>query len=496
MHSFLTKSATELARMIKAGEATSEAVVGEHLARLRAVNPTLNAVVRERRDEALAAAREADRVLRESGPEGTGPLHGVPCTIKECFELEGMPQSSGLVSRRDRCSSRDGVTVKRLRAAGAIPLGVTNVSELLMWMESNNRVYGRCNNPYDPSRIVGGSSGGEGASVGAGIAPFGLGSDIGGSIRMPAFFNGVFGHKPSAGLVPNSGQWPAAENDARSLLGTGPLARRAEDLWPLLRILAGPDGECGVCRPMELGDPEQVAMGGLRVLDVADNGTTPVSKDLREAQRKVARSLAATGARVTAARFARLRRSLHYWSATMSAAGGTPFGVLLGGGGERTRALPELGRWALGKSDHTLPALALALIERIPEALPDRTRGLVEEARSLREELSDALGADGVMLYPSYSRPAPRHYMPLLTPLDFVYTAIINVMGFPSTQVPLGLNADGVPLGVQVVAAHGNDHLTIAVARYLERVFGGWVPPPALRSDRGSRARRFSASAG
>ena len=491
MHYYLRKSGTELARMIKAGEASSEAVVAAHLARLREVNPALNAVVRERREEALAAAREADRALAERGPEGTGPLHGVPCTIKECFELEGMPQSSGLVSRRHLCSSRDGVTVKRLRAAGAIPLGVTNVSEVLMWMESNNRVYGRCNNAYDPGRIAGGSSGGEGAAIGAGIAPFGLGSDVGGSIRMPAFFNGVFGHKPSAGLVPNSGQWPVAENELGQLLGTGPLARRAEDLWPLLRVLAGPDGECPTCRPMELGDPERVAMGELRVLDVADNGATSVSKDLREAQREVARSLAATGARVSAPRFERLRRSLHYWSATMSATGGTPFGVLLSGGGERKKALPELGRWALGKSDHTLPALALALIERIPEALPDRTRGLVEEARSLRQELSDALGDDGVMLYPSYSRPAPRHYMPLLTPLDFVYTAIINVMGFPSTQVPLGLNADGVPLGVQVVAAHGNDHLTIAVARYLERAFGGWVPPPAPRSR---RARRFSAS--
>src|SRR5207237_4871758 len=145
-------------------------------------------------------------------------------------------------------------TVGGLRAAGAIPLGVTNLSELCMWMESNNRVYGRTGNAYDPRRTAGGSSGGEGAIVGAAGAPFGLGSDIGGSIRMPAFFNGVFGHKPTGGLVPNSGQFPMAHGPALRYLTTGPIARHAEDLMPLLRILAGPDGDDAGCVAMELGD--------------------------------------------------------------------------------------------------------------------------------------------------------------------------------------------------------------------------------------------------
>ncbi|HEY8432251.1 MAG TPA: amidase [Sandaracinaceae bacterium] len=488
MSPLLTKSATELAAMIRRGEVTSERVVRAHLERLREVNPVCNAIVCAREEEALAEAREADRAVREGA--AVGPFHGVPCTIKESFELTGMPHTAGLVSRRGRRASRDATAVRRLREAGAIPIGVTNVSELLMWMESNNRVYGRSNNPYDPSRIVGGSSGGEGAAVGAGIAPFGLGADIGGSIRMPAFFNGVFGHKPSSGLVPNTGQWPIAENEALSYLCTGPLARRAEDLFPLLKVLAGPDGECAACVPIELGDPDAVDVTALRVLDVPDNGTTPVSRELREAQRRAASALRAAGARVEERRFPRLARSLHYWAAMMSAAGGTPFGVLLGGG-ERKAVAPELVRWAMRRSDHTLPALMLAVLERIPEALPSRTRALVHEAAALREELSEALG-DGVMLYPSYSRPAPRHHAPLLRPFDFVYTAIVNVLGFPSTQVPLGLDRRGLPLGVQVVAAHGNDHVTIAVARHLERAFGGWVPPrlPRRISDRGRlRAR-------
>lgn len=477
MHPFLRKSASELAGLIRRGETSSEEVLERHVDRIREVNPALNAVVRLRLREARAEAREADRVLRERGPENVGPLHGVPCTIKECFGLRGMPQTAGLVARREHRASEDATAVARLRAAGAIPVGVTNVSELLMWMESNNRVYGRCNNPYDPSRIVGGSSGGEGAAVGAGMAPFGLGSDIGGSIRLPAFFNGVFGHKPSRGLVPNTGQWPIAENEALGYLSTGPLARRAEDLWPLVKVLAGPDGSCAACQPMALGDPKAVDVATLRVLDVGDNGFTPVHESLRKAQRRAAHSLSAVGARVDEPRIGGLKRSLHYWSALLSAAGGTPFGVLLGNGGRKPIGT-ELVRWALRQSPHTLPALALAAVERIPEALPGRTKELVQEAHALRDELGALLGSDGVMLYPSYSRPAPKHYAPMLRPFDFVYTAIVNVMGFPATQVPLGLDEQGIPLGVQVIGAHGNDHLTIAVAMHLERVFGGWVPPP------------------
>jgi fatty acid amide hydrolase 2 len=452
--------------MIQIGEASSEAIVTVHLEHLRKVNPVLNAVVRVREREAREEARAADRSVP------LGPLHGVPCTIKESFALTGMPQTAGLVARRHVRAQSDATAVRRLREAGAIAIGVTNVSELLMWMESNNRVYGRSNNPYDPSRIVGGSSGGEGASVGAGIAPFGLGADIGGSIRLPAFFNGVFGHKPSAGLVPNTGQWPMSENEALSFLCTGPIARRAADLWTLLTILAGPDGECAACRRVALGDPS-IDVASLRVLDVPDNGITPVSGDLREAQSAAARSLRGAGAHVERARFARLRRSLVYWSAMMSVAAQTSFRALMG----KERIVPELARWLIGRSDHTLPALMLALLEGAPASMPDRTRAMVHEAHALRHELEDALGDHGVMLYPSYSRPAPRHFMPLLRPLDFAYTAIINVMGFPSTQVPLGLNSRGLPLGIQVIAAHGRDHLTIAVARHLERAFGGWVPP-------------------
>lgn len=156
-------------------------------------------------------------------PENLGPFHGVPISIKECFALEGMPNSAGLVSRKNYISKEDSTAVKRLRAAGFIPVGVTNTSELCMWMESSNKLYGITRNGYDPNHIVGGSSGGEAAIVSALGAPVGLGSDIGGSIRMPAFFCGVFGHKPTGGRVPGSGQFPVATGPALRYSKTQPM---------------------------------------------------------------------------------------------------------------------------------------------------------------------------------------------------------------------------------------------------------------------------------
>ena len=160
-----------------------------------------------------------------------------------------MPNCAGLVALRDRRAETNAPAVQRLIDAGFIPLGVTNTSEMTMWIESVNRVYGRTRNAYDPHRTAGGSSGGEGAAVGSGGSPVGLGSDIGGSIRVPAFFNGVFGHKPSPGLVPNTGQYPSTAGEAAFMLTIGPLARHAEDLMPVTRIIAGPDGRTSAASP-------------------------------------------------------------------------------------------------------------------------------------------------------------------------------------------------------------------------------------------------------
>jgi fatty acid amide hydrolase 2 len=482
----LTLSGAELARRIRTRQVTARAVVEAHIARIEAVNPTINAVVARRYAEARAEADAADaRIAAAQARAATGdasamsslpPYLGVPCTIKECFALNGMPQSSGLVARRDLIATEDATTVARMRAAGAIPLGVTNVSELCMWYESNNRVYGRTNNPYDPSRIVGGSSGGEGAIIGAGGSPFGLGSDVGGSIRMPAFFNGVFGHKPTGGLVPGSGQYPRAHGEATRVVATGPLCRRAEDLWPLTQIMAGPDGIDEGATTMALGDPATVRLDRLTVLDVEDNGLNPVHPELKQAQQRVAEALAQAGAKIRRVRFPSLRRSFDIWSSTLAAADDQSFSMLLGNG-RRTRGALELVKWAARRSPHTLPAIGLAMLERVNDWAPARAARYVELGRTLRGQILDALGDDGVWLYPSYVTPAPRHYKPLWPPFNFVYTAIVNVMQLPATQVPLGLGSEGLPLGVQVIAGPARDHLGVAVAQFLEREFGGWVPP-------------------
>lgn len=478
MRAWLTASATELARDIREKRATSREIVDAHIAHIESVNPSLNAIVAERFKEARQEADAADQKVASSSPEELPLFHGVPCTIKECFQLEGMPQTAGLVARRGTISKHDGVTVQRYRSAGAIPLGVTNVSELCMWLETNNQVYGRSRNPYDPGRIVGGSSGGEGSIIGAGGSPFGLGSDLGGSIRMPAFFNGVFGHKPTGGLIPVTGQYPCpSDGDAMRYVTSGPLCRKAEDLWPLLEILAGPDPSDPECTAWELGHPSQVDLSQLRILNIPTNGRFAVHRDLQESQTKVANYLKSLGAQVEDCQVHDLKYSLQIW-ASMLGSSQTPNTFRNMMGYESPWPLWwEMAKWCAGMSKHTVPAILLAIFDNIGSWFPKHTEHMVRLGIELRESLTALLGDNGVILYPPYVRPAPLHNQPLLTPYEWAYTAIFNVMEFPATQIPTGLNRQGLPLGVQAVAAPGNDHLTVAVAQALEAGLGGWTPP-------------------
>lgn len=469
-------SATAMAAALRKQRLTSRELVDAHIARIVAVNRRINAMVQFRFDEARAQADAADERLRTQDPKTLPPLLGVPCTIKENFAFPGYPQVSGMVARRKAVATESAPTVQRLIDAGAIVLGFSNTPELCMWMETNNRVYGRTGNPYDEARIAGGSSGGEGSLIGAGASPFGLGADVGGSIRFPAFFNGVFGHKPTPGIVPNTGQYPLPTGQMNFNCVTGPITRRAEDLWPLLKILAGPDGVDPLCRNGALGgNPARVQLKKLRVLAIRDDGKRAVAADMMQAQQDAAEWLGAQTQGLQWLQPQGLRLAFEIWSALMQAAEPTPFAEQLGEG-RRISVFKELIKWPLGLTPHTLPALALAALEMLP--MP--TQRFVEASRALKQELLAALGEDGVLLYPPYPRVAPRHNRPLLRPFDFAYCGIINVLGFPSTQVPLGLNAQGLPLGVQVIGAPGQDARTIAVAVALEKQFGGWVPPPDM----------------
>lgn len=538
----LLESATSLARLVRTRSVTSAELCDVFIAQILRVNPHLGAAVGYRFDEARAEAAEADRVTAASHALGAAAVarlptfHGVPCSVKECFALSGMRQTAGLAALADHIPAADATAVARMRAAGLIPLAVTNVSELCMWMESNNTIYGRTHNPFALDRTVGGSSGGEAAIVSALGAPLGLGSDVGGSIRMPAFFCGIYGHKPSGGAVPNTGGLPTARGRIQRYCQPGPLCRRAEDLFPLLRVLHGPDGvdsECGhafpqtptreeeaascssasgpayapavppslaASSPLVLRDPAAFSLARTRihVLDCRRSfGShfllSPVDARIERSISEAAHSLCTPVAggstnccvEVVPLVLPELREAFDIWSSMMGRAQSTPFRQLLGQAG--LGAPWELFKCLLGLGGgrHTLPALLLALLERVTECMPGRARALEARGEALKLRFAQAVGASDVMLVPPHPVLAPRHDWPLnsLKFMNCSYTCIFNVLELPVSSVPLGLcDAVGsdnarLPLGVQVVANYGQDHVALAVALALDARFGGWRPP-------------------
>lgn len=474
-YNLLKLSGIKLANLIRNRELTSYEVVETHIEQIKKVNPELNAVVKERFEDARGEAKLADKTILDKHDD-LPEYFGVPCTLKENFAFKGFPQTGGLLYRRNYIASNYATVIARMLKSGLIPMGFTNVSELCMWMESNNPVYGRTNNPYNSSRIVGGSSGGEGAIIGSGASPFGLGADIGGSIRLPAFFNGVYGHKPTGGLVPGTGQHPMASGAALRYLTTGPICRRAADLLPLLKIMTGPDGIDDGCEYHNIRWDESYELKNIRILSISNNGTIPVDRELMDIQNAAVDKLKTLGARVYFPKFERLKKSFEIWASMLSAAGGPSFEEMLMEG-KSSNAFIELGKLFFGASEHTIPAIMLAIIEKVPKILPKQANKILDEGMELKKEMKEILGDDGVILYPTYTSVAPAHNIPILKPMDWIYTAIINVMELPSTQVPLGLNKDKLPLGFQIIGNHGNDPLTIFLGNELEKEFGGWIPP-------------------
>jgi len=470
MPSVTERSAVDLAAGIRRREVTSLEIVDAHVQRLRATHAQINAVVADRYEDALAEAQVCDQRIAQAALRGEPldelpPLYGVPFTVKESIAVEGMPQTAGVLARKDQKGAVTATAVQRLIDAGAILLGVTNTSELTLWIESDNQIYGRTNNPYDRSRTAGGSSGGEGAAVGVGGSPFGIGADIGGSIRIPALFNGVFGHKPSRGLVPNTGIWPTVNPSAETLLATGPLTRRAEDLMPLLRILAAAD----------LPDPAEVSLDGLTVTTVENFTRWPLAPALRDARERAAGALASAGATVRTVSLPSWREVLLPFLAMLQDDPGShwrPTRELLTAQGDHSVGIRDL---VLGRGGHTLPTRLTLLGEALPNSKKAR-RKMLARARELSEELEEAIG-DGVLLHPAQLTLAPKHRHTYGRPWLTNPASIFNLAGVPVTEVPIGLSPDGLPAGVQVAAGHGADHLTIAIAIELEAVFGGWRAP-------------------
>lgn len=471
-------SLVQIVALLRSGRLSPVELVEEHIRRTQEVNPAINALIAPRFEAARAEAQAAAARYAEAGdcPQAQAalpPLLGVPCSIKEFVALQGMPHTGGLVRLRGHVAAEDATVTERLRQAGAIVLGLTNAPEGGLWLETNNLLYGRTRNPWDGRRTSGGSSGGEGALVAAGGTVFGIGSDIGGSVRIPAAFCGTVGHKPSMGLCPNTGHFPPAQPDERYLV-IGPLCRRVEDVMPILRVMAGPDGRDATVQPFQLGDPAAVDLTQVSVFSIPEGGRGGAYPVMREAVERCLGALAARGARLDALSAPDLHQGFWIWAAAMTAANPTGYADLLSGGAG-IAVLRELVKLPFGRSRYVLPSLVTVLAENVVRRLPAQEQKWLQRAARLAAELDEQLGEHGVIVQPPYSRPAPRHFFPLLTPFDSGYTGLWSVLGYPVTVVPVGFDENGLPVAIQVIARRGNDHLTVAVAAAVEQALGGWV---------------------
>ena len=469
------RSATDLAYAIRTRETSSRDVVEAHIECIERTHGRINAVVVDRFDAARADADAADALVASTDPDDLPPFHGVPCTIKESIAMAGMPNCAGLVSRNEYRSTENAPTVQRMFDAGAIALGVTNTPELCLWIETENRQYGRTNNAYSARRTAGGSSGGEGAVVGSGGSPMGLGADIGGSIRLPAFFNGIFGMKPSPGVVPSTGQFPTTHTEiAAHMLTIGPLVRRAEDLYPMLKVIAGRDGIDPYMRDVTLQDPADVSIAGMKILLSEGTSYINVSRELRAARLRAAEALEKAGAIIETVPLKSMKKAMELYLAVLKLEAGVSVAELIVAEGSVAMNL----RGGLRrKGPHTRALRLLLMSEWLTGKMPQgRLKKAAATREAFAEEVAGVIG-DGVLLHPPHPRVAPRHGQTVGKPWLLTATAVFNLAGTPVVQIPLGLNKQGLPLGVQAAAGPDNDHLAIAVALELERAFGGWVPP-------------------
>ena len=489
--SLVLKSAIELAEMIRNKDTSCCNVVRTFINRIREVNAVLNCVVKEDDrgfDDAFALATQYDSFLATATPEDIEslrekkPFFGVPLTCKEAFECCGRPNTSGMKAHKDKIAAKDAPVVAAMKAAGCILIGVTTVPEMCMWWETMSYNHGTTNNPYDTRRIVGGSSGGEACTISAGASVIGIGSDIGGSIRMPAFFNGVYGHKPSPHLVPNEGQFPGHENDD-DLLTTGPICSHVEDLIPMFKIMVGEKAED--LRLDEEVDFNKFTLKVYSVESIANAlGVSPVCNALKSVQKKVEESLKNNqGAEIKPTTFPEFDETFFIWSCTLALTGSPSNCERMSTGlNGDINPLKELVKILcpipfIRGSKHTVPAVVLCLLEKLNRMSLEEKKKYAAKGEALRQKIVEILGKDGVLLLPSSPRNAYYHHRPKASPIDCIYTMIGNVLQLPITQVPLGLDTNKLPLGIQVMAGPLNDRLSIAVAGALSKAFGGWTPP-------------------
>jgi amidase len=494
-------NARELVAALQARKISARELVDLTIARIEALDQRINSVVVRDFERARGAAKAADVALARGDRR---PLLGVPVTAKDSFNIAGLPTSWGMPEFRDYVPNEDALVVSRLKAAGAVLLGKTNVPLALRDWQSYNEIYGTTNNPWDLKRTPGGSSGGSAAALAAGFGALSFGSDIGGSLRIPSHFCGVYAHKPTLGLVPTRGQvMPASPPLAREdgLLVAGPMARSAADLALTLDVIAGPDEErAGIGYLLELRPPRHADLRSFRVLIIDDHPLVPTSAAVRTALDRLSKRLARAGVKVShdSSLFPDLAKSTRLYMRLLLSQWSAIWPPDLYG---QTQCIAE-----------TLASDDLSLVA-------ERTRGAVlahrdwiaaDSARvGLAQQMSALFREWDVVLCPSMPTPAfPHDHLQKLTletqfaqpvarspsaetrsieidgikypylDAQLVWSAHATMFGLPATAAPIDLSEDGLPIGVQIIGPYLEDRTTIAFAELIEREFGGFVPPP------------------
>jgi amidase len=477
------RSAADLMRALAAREISSRELVDAAIARIEAVDPKVNAVVVRDFDRARDAATAADAALARGE---TKPLLGLPMTVKEQFNVAGLPTTWGNPDAKGWQPQADALVVQRLKAAGAIILGKTNVPLMLSDWQSYNAIYGTTNNPWDLGRTPGGSSGGAAAALAAGYVPLELGSDIGGSLRAPAHYCGVFSHKPSLDLVPMRGAGPPrtpAVPGGDNLAVLGPMARTAQDLALELFVVAGPDELWdGIGYQLALPPPRHETLAEFRVLVLDEHPLCPTSHIVASALDTLAGQLGNAGCRMR--RPDRTLPDLAFLTRN--------YVELLAADEEMTpdeRARIQAAAVAIPPDDNRLTA---SYIRGATMPHPAVTRaGYIR--RALRARWQALFSDVDVIICPPMPTPAFRHdHSPQRTrkleingkTVDYVdqivWPSLATNCALPATTMPLARTEDGLPIGVQIIGPYLNDRTTIAFAGLVEREFGGFVRPPNL----------------
>jgi len=478
------RSVRELAASLTSRQVSAVELTDRAIARIETLDGKLNAVVVRDFENARAAAKNADAALARGERR---PLLGIPITVKEAFNVAGLPTTWGVASAKGWIAAQDAATVARLKAAGAIILGKTNVPFMLTDWQSFNDVYGTTNNPWDMTRSPGGSSGGSAASLAAGFVPLELGSDIGGSLRVPAHFCGVFAHKPTQALVPSRGHTPPripALPVEVDLAVVGPMARSAGDLTLALDVLAGPDEPLATAYRLELPKPRHQSLKDFRVLLLDTHPLLPTGSAVRGALDRFADRLAKTGVMVT--RASPLLPDLAVTARTYFSLLYSFFGADVSA--ETYERLRNVAAAIAPDADDLDARIARGLaFSHRDWVWADRMRiGLAAGWRALFQQFD-------VVVCPILPTPAFPHdhgdFRARRIDIDgashryahqSVWAGVATLTGQPATAIPLERSAEGLPVGAQIIGPYLEDRTTLRFAELAEQEFGGFVAPPGF----------------